>query len=185
MGRKYISFFVFVGVAAHAMTVGEISFPDEVKAGGTRLVVNGAGVRTATIFKAKVYAAALYLKAKSPKEAVIFADRSPKVLKMIFLREIGAEDIGRAWDQSFADNCDPDECARYAQEIAKLKTLMPSVKEGDEMVYEFSEGKARVFFKGQLSGEISGQPFAMRLLSTWIGKAPPTDALKRALLSQP
>lgn len=172
--------FLLCGFGA-ALTIEEITFSDRAAVDKSTLVINGVGLRTATIFKVKVYAAALYLKNKITTAAAVLDSPYPKVLEMEFLREIAGNDIQKAWDQSFEENCELD-CIAGKAALQKLKALMVSVKNGDRMAYKFREWSVEVTFNGAPLGRVIDKNFPRSLLSTWVGKKPPTETLKTGLL---
>ncbi len=169
--------------AAQAAEIAGIRFDDKVILGKETLVLNGVGLRTATLFKVKVYGAALYLREKVSTEAEALGAPYPKQLQMEFVREVEGGDIGKAWDASFEENCETA-CERHKENIGKLKSLMVTVKPGDRMVYTFLERSVELAFNGAKKGELTGEGFPAVLLSTWIGKHPPTEALKMGLLGR-
>src|SRR5260370_42271178 len=54
---------------AYAAMCRDVQFPDSVTAAGGDLVLNGLGIRKATLLSIKVYVAGLYLPQKSPDAA--------------------------------------------------------------------------------------------------------------------
>jgi hypothetical protein len=67
---------VILGAPAFGAECLEVSVPDSVKAGGADLVLNGLGIRKATLLKVKVYVAGLYLPEKSNDAGrILSADR--------------------------------------------------------------------------------------------------------------
>lgn len=170
-------------LGAGAVTVEGVPFPSEIQVQKETLRLNGAGVRTATIFKARVYAAGLYLKERAQNEKTVLDAPYPKVIEMTFFRAIDGKDIRAAWDDSFRENCEVD-CDADRASLEKLKTLMTDVKEGDRMTYTFLDGKVLVDVNGAKRGEVLSKHFPRNLLATWVGKNPPTEALKQGLLGE-
>ncbi len=166
-----------------AATIENREFADSVMHQRIPLVLNGVGLRTASIFKARVYVAGLYLAAKSASESEILNSSTPKQLKMIFLREIDAKSIALAWDDSIGKICEKP-CDAFKPAIDQLKALMSDVKEGDAMTYQFSSEGVAVWFNEKLKGTIRHPGFPRLLLSTWIGEFPPTEKLKEGLLGK-
>lgn len=166
-----------------AAEIEGVKFADSVAVEGETLPLNGAGLRTATIFKVKVYAGALYLKKKLTDADAALALPPPKQIQMEFFREVEASDIAKAWDHSFEENCEAD-CGAAKPRIEKLKSLMPSVKKGDRMVYTFQTASVEIGLNGKTLGKIEGENFPRTLLATWIGKHPPTETLKEGLLGK-
>ena len=82
-----------------------VSLPDRMQAPDRQpLVLNGMGVRKATLFKVKVYVAGLYLpESSSDAQAIIDQDRA-RHLTLHFVRDVDAGDIREAWQEGFAAN---------------------------------------------------------------------------------
>lgn len=159
-------------------------FPDTVNLGRANLTLNGMGMRTATLFKVKVYAAGLYLTQKSKDAKAVLAMQWPMQMQMEFFREVEDEKIRDAWDRSFKDNCG-EKCQELAKGLGQLKNLMASVKKGDRMIYTFQESGVEVALNGKKVGDVPGADFARFVLSTWLGDHPPNEALKTGLLGIP
>ncbi len=182
-----LSFFIVVtalalGFASWGVKVGETDFPDRVTVKGKTLTLNGAGLRTATFLAVKVYAAALYLVAPATQSAAVLDGPFPRELRMKFLREISASDMTKAWNHSFKENCEKEDCEKLKPPMEKLIGWMADVKEGDEMVYRFFPEGVEYVVNGSSKGTIEAPGFSRLLLSTWIGKEPPTEHLKEKLL---
>lgn len=183
LGLPLITLFALLGaVAASAAvstagTLAGVTMPEKVTVAGTPLVLNGMGLRTATIFAAKVYVAGLYVKEKSTKEAELLAAPGPKQVRMQFLRDVSRDKIAGAWGDSLEKSRD-----QFAGDIEKLKALMPTVKEGDRMAYTILPDGVEVSVNDEAKGKIAGGAFAKAVLTTWLGDKPPTEDLKRGML---
>ena len=70
-----------------------ISFPDTYPIDGQRLVLNGLGLRTLTIFNIKVYVAGLYVQQPSHSAQDILHSPGTKVIVMEFLHAGSKADI--------------------------------------------------------------------------------------------
>ena len=91
-----------MGALAATVEVGGIKLEDTADVQGTNLTLNGAGVRTRAIFK--VYAAALYTGKKIASADELAAAPGPKRMSMTMLREIDANDLGKAFTKGFEEN---------------------------------------------------------------------------------
>jgi hypothetical protein len=158
--------------------IENVFFPDQVTVSGTQLKLNGMGLRKATIFKVKVYAAGLYVSETSQKPELLLESKSPKVLVMKFMREVSQEKINDAWDKAFEETK-----SQFSKEVSDLKNLMPNAKEGDTFEYVFTEEKTDLKINNALKGSLPGGNWGKALLSTWLGKNPPTEDLKNGLLN--
>ncbi len=177
----FILSLVLFAFQSQAKDLNGASFPETVNVGRATLSLNGLGMRTATMFKVKVYAAGLYLAQKSNDPATILASQWPMQLQMEFFRSVSAKDVREAWDKSFKENCG-EKCKAFEGSIGELKKLMKDMQTKERMTYTFQESGVEVAFDGKKAGEVAGADFSRFLLSTWLGKNPPNESLKTGLL---
>lgn len=90
--------------AALAAACRSVRFADSVDVDGRALVLNGLGLRLATLLEVKVYVAALYVATPSRDASRVLAAGAPKRLELHFLRDVDADDLKAAWDEGFARN---------------------------------------------------------------------------------
>ncbi len=176
-----VLFLVGITLSLQAKEIAGVKFSDTVNVGRANLTLNGVGLRTATIFSVKVYAAGLYLAQPSHDAEKIMEAQWPVQLQMEFLRNVKSADIADAWDKSFKENC-LKECEKLEPRLYLLKQMMPSVKKGDRMIYTFQESGVEISLNGKTLGDVARADFSRFLLSTWFGKKPPTEDLKKGLL---
>ena len=169
---------------AQAKECEGVSFPEQMQADGAALALNGLGLRKATILKVKVYVAALYVTRKSSDPAVVLAD-APAELILHFVRDVGAGDITKSWDEGFEKNAKADLPA-LKDRIATLDGFMTDVKSGQRMVFAFKPGSGmQVSVNGVAKGTIKGDDFAKSFFSIWLGPEPPNPEIKAGLLGGP
>jgi hypothetical protein len=166
---------------AWARDLGGVSMPDQKTVGGKSLVLNGMGIREATMFKVDVYVAGLYLEAKSQDAAAILASPETKQVDLNFVRDVGAKDIREAWSKSLKNNCATD-CAAVTPKFEKLNAAMEDMKNGDVMSFSFLKDKTEITVKGKAPLTIEGADFARVMLASWLGPNPPNEGLKRGML---
>jgi Chalcone isomerase-like len=166
---------------AAAATFAGVTLPDTVEAAGKRLALNGIGSRVYSIFRVDVYVAGLYLDAPSHDAAAILDSPRPKLVAMVFLHAVGRDDMIAAWRESFRDNCKAP-CVLPSASIARFEAMLDGIAQNDSLRFVFSNGGVEMFFGQQSKGRIDDPAFARLLLATWIGPAPPTENLKKALL---
>ena len=78
-----------------------VTIPDQVSVDGTKLLLNGMGVREATIFNVNVYVAGLYLQKRSNDGAKIAATEEPKQMLLVFVRDVSKSDMAEAIQKGF------------------------------------------------------------------------------------
>jgi hypothetical protein len=158
-----------------------VAFPDQVQLDGTTLVLNGLGLRQATIFKVNVYVAALYLPKSSTDASAIMAAAAPYEMRMHFVRSVSATDIAKGWTEGFERNGQGAVPASDAR-VATLRSWMQAVNPGQEMKFTFRPGSGvDGTVNGTVKGTIHGDDFGRALLSVWLG-VPPNPEIKSGLL---
>ena len=159
-----------------------INFPDQAQVEGHALVLNGLGLRQATIFRVNVYVAALYVAAKSSEPKDILGSSAPIALILQFVRDVGARDIAKGWEEGFAKNAEA-QLPALSERIATLKSWMADVKTGQRLTFVVAPGTGvQVNVNEAAKGTIKGDDFAKAFLSIWLGPDPPNPELKTGLL---
>jgi len=167
---------------AHGKECAGVSFPDQVQFDSGTLNLNGLGLRQATIFKVDVYVAALYLTQTSSDAAAILESNGAKELVLQFVRDVGSDDLNKAWDEGFENNA-KSQLPALQERIETFKGWMADVKAGQQLRFVFTPGAGiRVEVDGTVKGTIEGDDFARALLSIWLGPKPPNADLKAGLL---
>lgn len=162
---------------------GGVHMPDSTTLDGKRLVLNGLGIREATILKVDVYVAGLYLEHKSSDAGAILRSKQRKVLQMKFVRDVDRSDIVEAWQEGFAKNT-PD-AKKLAPKIKQLQGYMRDMAEGQTMTFSYVPGKGvTVRVNGKTMGRITGHDFQAGLYANFIGPHPPNEGLKQGLLGK-
>jgi len=179
---KFLFLLLVLGVHCLAAEKDGHSFPDQIKVNGKTLILNGIGLREATIFKVDVYFAGLYLEKKSQNEKEIINSTRIKKIHMQFVRNVSKEDQRDAWQTSLKKNCKTN-CDSYKPQLDKLNDLMADIREKDTMSYIFYPDKVDVHMNGKMLGVITGESFPGVLLSMWIG-VPPNEGLKYGMLGK-
>ena len=166
---------------AHAADLDGISMPDMRVVSGTRVHLNGIGLRTFSILGIRIYVAGLYLERRSDNPDAILHSPETKLLDVRFLRDVDAEDARKAWQESFEQNCKPP-CYLDPHDLQRFLEAVPSVHKGDGSTMLFTSRGVHITFNGRLMGDIPDPHFAQLMLATFIGREPPTPRLKRELL---
>lgn len=165
---------------AGAATVAGVSVPDGATVGGQDLVLNGAGVREATMLKVKVYVMGLYLSEKSQDAEAIIKSDGNKQITMHFVRDVGAKDLRKGWAEGFEKNY-PD-VAAIEKEIETFNASMRDIEEGETITLDFADQAVTVSIGGQQVEVIQGKPFQEAVLAIWLGPEPPNASLKDGVL---
>ena len=176
------------GVLAAQVEVGGIKIEDVQDVQGSKLPLNGAGVRFKAIFK--VYAAGLYVGKKVGTPEELLAAPGPKRISLTLLREIDSNELGKAFTKGFEDNSPKNEMSklipgliRMGQIFADHKKMLP----GENFTIDWIPGTGTVItIKGKPQGEPFKEPeFYAALMRIWLGPNPADYKLKDALLGKP
>lgn len=171
-----------VAASAYGKECKGISFPDQTTAGGSALVLNGLGLRQATIMNVNVYVAALYVAQASTDANAILGSSSRKELILQFVREVGGSDLSKGWQEGFENNAKA-QLPALKDRIEKLKGMMTDMKTGQRLTFVAKPGAGiEVNVNGAVKGIIEGDDFAKAFLSIWLGAKPPNPGLKAGLL---
>jgi hypothetical protein len=159
-----------------------VRLPDTVTVGDKTLVLNGLGVREATVFNVNVYVAGLYLEAKTKNPAdIIGSDAKAKRLDLVFVRDVDKGDITKAWREGFENN--GGDMKALGSRLGQLNAWMEDLKERDVLSFTYvPDTGVTVSVKGKTKGTIGGADFARALFSIWLGPKPPNSGLKKGLL---
>ena len=173
---------VAIGTPTYAATCRDVPFPDGVNAGGGDLVLNGLGIRKATMLSIKVYVAGLYLPQKSRDAAGILRAAGRWRLVLRFVRDVGATDIRDAFQEGF-EKAAGDKLAALGPRIEALKARMVDFKTGQSLSFTHDPAAGvSIDANGAAGPPIAGADFAAALLAVWLGPKPPNEDLKTGLL---
>jgi chalcone isomerase-like protein len=171
-----------VEAPAHAATCRDIQFADGVKVANADLVLNGLGLRKATLLRIKVYVAGLYLPRKTGDAAAILAANAPWQLVLHFVRDVDAGDIRDAFQEGF-QKAAPEALASLQKRIAGLNAQMVDFKSGQSLTFTRNPATGvGVDVNGKGGSTLEGADFANALLAIWLGAKPPNEDLKTGLL---
>jgi len=160
-----------------------VTAPDIVKIGGSDLVLNGMGIRKATLLQAKVYVGSLYLQEKSKDGGRILATDRPWQLVLRFVRDVDVADMRDALEEGLK-RAAGDRLVAFSKRIEALKaSKVASFKEGQYLSFTNNPTNGvAVDVNGAGGPTIQGADFSLALLSMWIGAEPRDVGLKAGLL---
>lgn len=175
------------GAFAATVDVAGVKFEDTIDQRGSKLVLNGAGVRYKAVFK--VYSAGLYLpkKTSSPEEALSMA--GAKRISITMLRDIDSNELGKLFTRGVEDNAPKTAMSKLIPGLIRMGQIFSDQKKlvtGDSFTFEWVPGTGGLLtVKGSPQGEPFKEPeFFAALLRIWLGPAPVDYKLKEALLSK-
>ncbi|HEX7843262.1 MAG TPA: chalcone isomerase family protein [Kofleriaceae bacterium] len=176
-----LAFLVFFAGTAAAGKLAGVSMPEVVTIDGKPLVLNGMGIRKATIFNIKVYVVGLYLESKSHSAADVLRSEQVKRFDVVLRRAVDRDDIIDAWRKGLKKS--GADMAKLKPRFDQFAGWMSDFAEGDTLTFLYvPERGVTVIVKGTLKGTIAGADFATALFAIWLGANPVDDGLKDGLL---
>lgn len=171
--------------AAVAVELAGVKVEDSVTVSGTKLQLNGAGIRYKGPFK--VYVGDLYTTRRVSSLDDLIAAPGPKRLSMTFLRDINSAEFGKLLTRGMEDNVSKQELYKIIPGMFKMGDIFAANKSfapGDVCSLEWDPAKGlSVYAKGKLQAEPFKDPaFYRALMSIWFGNTPADWKLKDELL---
>jgi hypothetical protein len=172
-------------VAQAAVELSGVKVEDTATVAGTKLQLNGAGIRYKGPFK--VYVGDLYTTKKVSSLEELTAAPGPKRLTMTFLREIEAGPFGKLLTRGVEDNVPKGEMSKLVPGLIRMSDIFTVNKilvPGETVVIDWIPGTGMVITaKGKVQGEPFKEPeFYKAIMSIWFGPVPADFKLKEALL---
>lgn len=175
------------GAIAQPVTVSGVKYDDAMDLKGSKLQLNGAGIRYRGPFK--VYTAGMYLskKAGTPEEA--FAAAGAKRISITMLREIDSGELGKLFTRSVEDNMDKAAFSKLIPGLVRMSQIFTDWKKlnpGDSFTIDWIPGTGTVIsVRGVPQGEPFKEPeFYTALMRIWLGPSPADWKLKESLLGK-
>lgn len=173
---------------AAQVDVSGVKLEDSVDVRGTKLVLNGAGVRYRAVFK--VYVGALYVGKKVSTPEEFYAATGPKRMSITMLRDIDSNELGKAFTKGFEENAPKGEMSKLIPGLVRMGQVFADQKKlaaGDTFTTDWIPGTGTVItVKGKVQGEPFKEPeFFNALMRIWLGNNPADWKLKDALLGKP
>ncbi|SFC79128.1 Chalcone isomerase-like [Polaromonas sp. OV174] len=176
-----------LGALAAPMEVGGIKLDDPVDVHGSKLQLNGAGIRYKAIFK--VYVAALYLGKKAATPEEVYAATGPRRISITLLREIDSNELGKSFTKAFEENTPKTEMSKLIPGLVKMGQIFSEQKKmvaGESFTIDWVPDSGTVIsVKGKPQGEpIKEVEFFNAMMRIWLGPQPADGKLKEQLLGK-
>ncbi|MDM0078244.1 chalcone isomerase family protein [Variovorax sp. J2P1-59] len=182
-----LSTFALASFAASAaqIDVAGVKLDDALDLHGSKLQLNGAGVRYKAVFK--VYTAGLYLGKKVGSPAEVLGAPGAKRMVITMLRDIDANELGKLFTRGVEDNSPKGEMSQLIPGLLRMSQVFSEQKQlkgGDTFTIDWLPGTGTVIsVKGVPQGDpIKEQAFFNALMRIWLGPNPADWKLKDALL---
>lgn len=172
---------LLVAAPARAAELAGVTLPDTRVVDGATLRLSGIAARTYTMFRVTVYVAGLYLEWPSRDTAAILRSPERKLIEVRYLRDVGADDVRRAWRALLEANC-PAPCAVPAESVERFLALSPAVRAGSSGTYALAPAGVTMLADGRVLGSVPGEAFGRLLLATFIGTKATSPEVRAGLL---
>lgn len=165
--------------------VSGVKFDNTLDLRGSKLQLNGAGVRYKAIFK--VYAAGLYVGKKSSTPEEVLSQTGNRRMQVVMLRDIDAGELGKLFSRGVEDNMPKNDFSKIVPALLRMSQMFSDYKQlktGDVFTIDWVNGTGTIIsIKGKPYGEPFKEPeFFNALMSIWLGKQPADWKLKDALM---
>ncbi len=172
---------------AMATEISGVTIEPEATVAGSKLVLNGAGVRYKGF--AKVNVAEIYASKKFSSLEELIALPGPKRVSLTMLRDLPSGLLGKSLTRGIEDNFPHGEVSKLVPSLIRIGELFNAVKTlntGDRVLIEWIPGTGTVVtVRGVVQGEPFKEPeFFRAVVSIWLGPVPVDFKLKDALLGQ-
>lgn len=162
-------------------------YEDAVRVGGSKLVLNGVGVRGGALFKG--YVAGLYLPEKETDAEQVYVLKGPKRISVRMLLAVNSGVLAKTFGDGIRKNYKDEQLDPLRDRMdvfdAQLKALN-GVEKGDTIDLDFQPASGtHLSINGKARGEaIPGEDFYVALLKMFIGERAVDKGLRAALLGQ-
>lgn len=175
-------------LGAQALEIQGVTVEPTITMGGTKLVLNGAGVRYKAFFKINVTEIHAVKRFATLEE--LLALPGPKRVTITLLREIPFDQMGKSLTRGIEDNYPKGNRSGLIPSLIRISELFSDTKQlmpGDRVLIEWVPGIGTVLtVKGKVQGEPFKDPELFRaVMSIWLGPTPIDFKLKDALLTEP
>lgn len=190
MGRFSLSFrqkiilsFLLSSQLLYGAELEGVKIPDKVLCEGQEVPLHGAGLRTATFLKIKVFVLAFYSPVRIQKPDWKNLNQRPMCFHLTYLRDFDAKDVDKAWDYQFKESAEHN-YPQLKDHIMEVKKYFGEIKGDRAQHFNMVGDVTKIYENGKLQGEIKGTDFQKSFLSIWLGKNPPTEELQEGILGE-
>src|SRR4051812_12946300 len=173
--------------ASAQVTVAGVKYEEGAELRGSKLQLNGAGVRYKGPFK--VYAAGLYVPRKAGSTEELLAQPGAKRMVVVMLRDIDASELGKLFVRGVEDNMDRAAMAKLIPGLMRMSQIFSdhkNLKSGDQFTIDWVPGTGTIVsVRGVPQGDAFKEAeFFNALMRIWLGPVPADWKLKDSLLGK-
>lgn len=180
-----LAFLLYTPAGANTIDISGVKVEDSATVAGTKLQLNGAGIRFKGPFK--VYVAELYTTKKVHSLDELIAAPGPKRMTLVMTRDMEAGPFGKLLTRGMEDNNPKSEMSKLIPGLMKMSEIFTANKNfvpGDTIFMDWIPGTGLVIFaRGKVQAEPFTEPeFFKALMGIWLGPQPAYWKLKDNLL---
>lgn len=182
-----LAFLLYTPAGANTIEISGVKVEDSATVAGTKLQLNGAGIRFKGPFK--VYVAELYTTKKVHSLDELIAAPGPKRMTLVMTRDMEAGPFGKLLTRGMEDNNPKSEMSKLIPGLMKMSEIFTANKNfvpGDTIFMDWIPGTGLVIFaRGKVQAEPFTEPeFFKALMGIWLGPQPAYWKLKDNLLGE-
>ncbi len=179
-------FFLIISTSVlSAYEIKGVTLPETVTVNGTKLLLNGAGVRMKFFFS--IYVGALYFPEKihNAKDVITRDVTKRIVMHFVYSHKISKEKIIDAFKDDFENNS-PNLMPSIKSDVEKFYSFFDKdINKNDEVLITYIPNKGTcVEINKKLKGCIKNRDFMTAIFSVWFGEDPPSEGLKDDMLGK-
>jgi len=161
-----------------------VKMPERIALGNTNLVLNGMGIRRATIFSVRVYVGGLYIEKPTRNARDVLSSSAAKRLTLHFVRDVSSGEMADAINEGIRKNASgPAEVDSGLRQASKITRHMPPLRKGIELTFDYLPGKGlQVLAANRPIATSDDTNFIQLLFRIWFGLKPPDEDLKAGML---
>jgi Chalcone isomerase-like len=176
-----------LGIHAATVELSGVKVADPVEVQGSKLALNGAGIRYKAIFK--VYVAGLYLDQRAVTPEEVYAAPGAKRISITLLRDIDSNELGKNFTRGLEDNTPRSDMGKLIPALIRMSQIFSDQKKllaGENFTIDWIPDTGTVL---TVKGKAQGEPFKdiaffNAMLRIWLGPLPADLKLKEALLGK-
>ncbi len=156
-------------------------FPNEISTKDKTIIeLNGIGYRRVTLFRVKVYKAALYVTSLSDSAEEIIEHSGERRIRIEFYYDIEQQEIQEAITEHFERN---NPKSKFFNNFKLVVPKLPAIKENDTLEIIANEEGVFLLINNKEIAFDNSIDFGRDILRIWLGEEPPNSSLKDGLLS--
>ncbi|WP_044202105.1 chalcone isomerase family protein [Flammeovirga sp. OC4] len=185
MKRAFIAFLLtvmsVVTVSAQTTEISDVVLQNSVEESGTKLQLNGAGVRSKYFLS--LYVGSLYLPGKSSDANKILYSNEMKMIQLDIISSlITAGKMEETVRTGFKNSLGGDTSSLQSEIDSFIAVFGEEIEVGDIFKFVTSGKELKAYKNGKLLTTVKGEEFQRALFGIWLGNKPADKKLKNLML---